>query len=177
MVIKSQSNETAVSRAHGTLIVHASTKAMTAPIEWQLSDITGTHVKIDWYSQNISPSMVRGSFEWSGQAGYAAKIATGLRTIPHIRFEVTEMSNTSDFNQRFCFTPTLGIFRADINVHGDVVINEQQIRHVMEKSASHPELLQESIDQLLGTAWDVELEPFRVSMDSDVVRLAHRIVG
>lgn len=177
MVIKSSSSESAVSRAHGTLIVHASTKAMTAPIEWQLSDITGSHVKMDWYTQTIAPSMVRGSFEWSGQAGFAAKIASGLRTIPHIRFEVTEMSNTSDFNQRICFTPTLGIFRADINVHGDIVINEQQLRHEMEKTAGQPEKLQNAIDQLLGTAWDVELEPFRVSMDSDVVRLAHRIVG
>jgi hypothetical protein len=47
----------------------------------------------------------------------------------------------------------------------------------METNRNNLEGLQKSIDDLLGTAWDVELEPFRVAMDSDVVRIAHRIVG
>jgi hypothetical protein len=166
-----------ISRAHGTLIVHASTKAMTAPIEWVLSDLSKTPVKLDWHMQTISPSMVRASYEWTGQEGMASKIATGLRNIPHIRFEVTEMSAGPDFNQRFCFTPTLGIFRADVNVHGDIVVNEQRLRHLMETNRADFAQLQNSIDELLGTSWDVELEPFRVAMDSDVVRIAHRIVG
>lgn len=178
MVINSLESASAESmRAHGTLIVHASTKAMTAPIEWLLSDLTGNPVKLNWFSQNISPSMVRATFEWSGQAGMAAKMVSGLRTVPHIRFEISEFSNTSDFNQRFCFTPSLGIFRADINVNGDIVINEQRLRHIMETNRSDQNALETSLDELLGTAWDVELEPFRVAMDSDVVRIAHRIVG
>ncbi|MFM1786499.1 MAG: hypothetical protein RL228_449 [Actinomycetota bacterium] len=179
MVINSSSVAVSAdsSRAHGTLIVHASTKAMSAPIEWVLSDLTKNPVKLDWYTQTISPSMVRASYEWAGSVGLAAKIATGLKAIPHIRFEVTEMSSGPDFNQRFCFTPNLGIFRADINVHGDVVINEQRLRHLMETKQSNLVELQSAIDSLLGTAWDVELEPFRVAMDSDVVRIAHRIVG
>lgn len=179
MVINSSFSavSTDYSRAHGTLIVHASTKAMTAPIEWVLSDLANTPVNLDWHTQTISPAMVRSSYEWSGNEGMAAKIATGLRNIPHIRFEVTEMSAGADFNQRFCFTPTLGIFRADINVHGDIVVNEQRLRHLMETNRSNMQELQNSIDALLGTAWDVELEPFRVAMDSDVVRIAHRIVG
>ncbi len=150
---------------------------MTAPIEWVLSDLAKTPVKLDWYSQTISPSMVRATYEWSGKEGIAAKIATGLRNIPHIRFEVSEFSKGADFNQRFCFTPTLGIFRADINVHGDVVVNEQRLRHLMETNSSDLLQMQNALDALLGTAWDVELEPFRVAMDSDVVRIAHRIVG
>jgi hypothetical protein len=166
-----------ISRAHGTLIIHASTKAMTAPIEWVLSDLAKTPVKLDWYTQTISPAMVRCAYEWTGQDGMAAKIATGLRNIPHVRFEVTQMSASPDFNQRFCFTPNLGIYRADINVHGDVVVNEQRLRHLMETNRNDLTELQKSIDDLLGTAWDVELEPFRVAMDSDVVRIAHRIVG
>lgn len=164
-------------RAHGTVIVHASTKAMTAPIEWVLSDLTSNPVKLDWFRQSASPSMVRSTFEWTGQCGMAAKIASALSSIPHVRFEVTEMSAGADFNQRFCFTPNLGIFRADINVHGDVVINEQRLRFLMESKQNSLQELQQAIDDLLGTAWDVELEPFRVAMDSDVVRIAHRIVG
>lgn len=178
MVINSlNSVETETRRAHGTLIVHATTKAMTAPIEWLLSDLTKSPVKLEWHCQSISPSMVRASFEWSGQTGMAARITSGLKTIPHIRFEVTEFSSTEDFNQRFCFTPGLGIFRADINVHGDVVINEQRLRQKMTTNRNDLFALQTSLDELLGTAWDAELEPFRVAMDSDVVRIAHRIVG
>jgi hypothetical protein len=179
MVINSSTTAVSAdySRAHGTLIVHASTKAMTAPIEWVLSDLTKTPVKLDWHTQAISPSMVRASYEWSGSEGMAAKIATGLKAIPHIRFEVTEMSSGPDFNQRFCFTPGLGIFRADVNVHGDVVVNEQRLRYLMETKRNNLAELQLAIDSLLGTAWDAELEPFRVAMDSDVVRIAHRIVG
>lgn len=178
MVINSLSSVNAdSSRAHGTLIVHASTKAMTAPIEWVLADLTTSPVKLEWFNQSLSPSMVRTSFEWAGEAGLAAKIASGLRSIPHIRFEISEFSNTADFSQRICFTPSLGIFRADINVHGDIVINEQRLRHLMDVHRKDLVALQTSIDELLGTAWDVELEPFRVAMDCDVVRIAHRIVG
>ncbi len=150
---------------------------MTAPIEWVLSDLSNSPVKLDWYTQTIAPSMVRATYEWAGSEGMAAKIVSGLKTIPHIRFEVTEMSSGADFNQRFCFTPTLGIFRADINVHGDVVVNEQNLRHILETKMTDLVEVQKAIDSLLGTAWDVELEPFRVAMDSDVVRIAHRIVG
>ena len=150
---------------------------MTAPVEWVLADLTKAPVKLDWYNQTISPSMVRASFEWSAGSGMAAKIASGLKAIPHIRFEVTEMSSGPDFNQRICFTPNLGIFRADVNVHGDVVVNEQRLRHLLETKQSDLVEFQNAIDSLLGTAWDVELEPFRVAMDSDVVRIAHRIVG
>ena len=38
------------------------------------------------------------------------------------RFEVTEESGSS-MGERFCFTPTLGMFRAATGPNGDILVN------------------------------------------------------
>lgn len=173
MVISSSS--TALPRARGTLLIHACTRAMTAPLEWVLASVIGQQVKLDWVAQPIAPSMVRASFEWAGVVGEAEKIVSGLRTIPNVRFEVTQLSSTPGFDQRWSFAPSLGVFRSDIDIHGNIMINELRIRHAMEMYSTDAVALLSALDQTLGTAWDAELEPFRIASDGDSVRWVNQV--
>jgi hypothetical protein len=162
-------------RARGTLLVHACTKAMTTPLEWVLSEVLGESINLAWTSQPISPSMVRAEFEWTGTLGQAARIASGLRSLPHIRFEITEHTAIAECDQRWSFTPALGMFRADIDTNGDILINEQRIRHALEVASLENVELSQALDDMLGTAWDAELEPFRIAADGNSVRWVHRV--
>ena len=167
----------ASTRARGTLMVHACTRAMTTPLEWVLADVIGQPVALEWNVQPIAPSMMRTEYQWSGEVGSAARLASGLRSLPHVRFEITEHTQVAGCDQRISFTPTLGIFRADIDVNGDILINEQRIRHAVENESLQGISLQSAIDAMLGTAWDAELEPFRIAADSNSVRWVHKVVG
>ncbi|MEY4322354.1 MAG: hypothetical protein RL410_135 [Actinomycetota bacterium] len=168
---------TASTRARGTLLVHACTRAMTAPLEWVIADVVGHPANLQWTAQPIAPAMVRAEYEWVGSTGMAAKIATGIRALPHIRFEITEQTSVAGLDQRFSYTPTLGLFRADIDINGDIVINEQRVRHAMEVAELEGVSLTTALDSMLGTAWDAELEPFRIAADGNAVRWVHKVVG
>jgi hypothetical protein len=173
MVINSPS--TALPRARGTLLIHACTRAMTAPLEWVLATVLEHPVSLDWMAQPIAPSMLRASFEWSGVVGQAERIVSGVRGIPNVRFEVTQMSPTPGFDQRWSYAPSLGVFRSDIDVHGNIMVNELRIRHAMESNSTDATALMTALDQSLGTAWDAELEPFRIASDGDSVRWVNQV--
>ena len=148
---------------------------MTAPLEWVLATVLEHPVKLDWLTQPIAPSMVRASFEWSGTVGQAERIVSGVRGIPNVRFEVTQISSTSGFDQRWSYAPSLGVFRSDIDVHGNIMVNELRIRHAMENNSLDATALMAALDESLGTAWDAELEPFRIASDGDSVRWVNQV--
>lgn len=166
--------DTASPRARGTLFLHACTKAMTSPIEWLLSEQFGNKVDLQWSAQPIAPNMVRAEYLWHGAAGSANVLASALRNIPHVRFEITE--HTGFTNQRISFTPSLGIFQSETDEFGNVLVNEQQMRVLQQKLFQLDSIATSAeVDKLLGTAWDAELEPFRIAADGDSVRWLHRV--
>ena len=61
-------------------------------------------------------------------------------------------------------------------IHGDIMIPEDRIRHaVLAATPRRPEP-GSGLDQLLGKAWDDELEPFRHAGDGTPVRWLHEVV-
>ena len=69
----------------------------------------------------------------------------------------------------------MGIFHAITGIHGDILIPEDRIRHaVLAASLGGPEL-RGALDDLLGKAWDDELEPFRHAGDGTPVRWLHEV--
>ena len=165
----------ASARARGTLLVHTCTRAMTGPLEWTLSEILGTPVTLQWQPQPIAPAAVRADVEWAGSPGTAAALASRLMKIPGIRFEITEFVHGAGCDQRFSYTPDLGIYRADTDANGDITINEQRLRTAMDRHADNPGELRRALNLMLGAQWDAELEPFRVAADGDSVRWVHRV--
>ena len=72
-------------------------------------------------------------------------------------------------------TPSLGIFHAQTDVAGNVVVPENRIRAALEEAGGDATLLQEKLDVALGVAWDEELEPFRYAGSGAPVRWLHRV--
>src|SRR5690606_35038209 len=62
---------------------------------------------------------------------------------------------------RWTHTPALGIHQARLSANGDVVVNEDRLRSLVEASAGSAATLIAELDRALGAAWDAELEQFR----------------
>ena len=76
---------------------------------------------------------------------------------------------------RWSATPALGIFYAQTDLAGNVVVPENRIRSAIERSEGNPAELRKLVDLALGQAWDDELEPFRYAGAGAPVRWLHRV--
>ena len=78
---------------------------------------------------------------------------------------MTEEATASTEGERYSYTPTLGVFHAITGIHGDIMVPEDRIRHAIALAALGGRSLVDALDDLLGSAWDDELEPFRYAGD------------
>lgn len=147
--------------ARGVVFIHSCPRALLSHAEWAVQRETERLLPYQWTCQPIQSGMSRSELTWFGAAGAGARIASALRGFPNLRFEVTEQCGAT--GERFCFTPTLGMFRAAISESGDVVVGEQRLRAALEQ----PDPIA-AVQDLLGQRWDEELEPFRMAADSTV---------
>jgi hypothetical protein len=123
----------------------------------------------------VLPGQVRGEVSWQAKPGTAARITSALRQFTTVRYEVAEEPSRGGEGERFAVTPKLGVFRATMGPHGDVMIHEDRLRAAM-LGAEDAASLRRGLDLILGTAWDAELEPFRRAGDGVPVRWLHQVV-
>lgn len=159
----------------GVLFIHACTRALSPHVEWAISQVLDRQVSLTWIPQPVAPGAVRTEFSWQAEAGTAARMVSSLRSFSGLRYEVTEDPMGTNEGERYAVTPELGIFRANIGVHGDIVIPEDRLRAAMSNSARTGGSLRSELEDLLGTAWDAELEPFRYAGDGAPIRYLHRV--
>ena len=88
-----------------------------------------------------------------------------------VRFEVTEEPSEGVDGQRFCHVPNLGLWRGSTSANGDIVVGEDQLRSVMSGRSQ----VRGRMHELLGTAWDEDLEPYRFAGDGAPVTLLHQV--
>ncbi len=62
-----------------------------------------------------------------------------------------------------------------IAANGDIVVGEERIRALL-KRAKTAEDYTHGLQELLGTAWDAELEPYRQAGDGTPITLLHKVV-
>lgn len=166
----------AAPQTRGVVYIHAAPPALCPHVEWALAGALGSRVTFDWTPQPAFPSMLRAELSWLGKTGAASEIASALRGWQQLRFEVTEDPSAQAEGARFSWTPTLGLFAATIGRHGDIMINEDRLRAALAKSRTDPATtLEHELEQLLGSAWDAELEPFRYAGDGAPVRWLHQV--
>ncbi|MFP5283957.1 MAG: DUF3145 domain-containing protein [Actinomycetes bacterium] len=165
-----------MSTTRGVLYVHSTPSALCPHIEWAVGGVFGVPVRLDWAPQPVERPGYRAEYAWAGAAGSAAALATALQGWRRIRFEVTEEATSTSEAERYCYTPNLGVFRATTGPHGDIVVSEDRIRHAMRIASLGGRDLTASLHDLLGTAWDAELEPFRHAGDGAPVRWLHKVV-
>ena len=106
---------------------------------------------------------------FSGDASLIGEIASRLRAIAGIFFEISYAFSGQAMGERMCYTPSLGLYRASLDECGNQVFNENQLASLL---ANREEATQlgESLRQLLGVEWDIQLEPLRSAKAVDVER-------
>jgi hypothetical protein len=144
-------------------------------VEWAVSGVLGTRVSLSWTAQPAAPGPLRSECAFTGRPGTASKIAAALRSWSMVRFEVTEDPSDGYDGERISYVPGRGVYRTSTGANGDVVVGEQQLRALV-ATARSAEDYAHSLDNLLGAAWDAELEPYRHAGDGAPVTLLHQVV-
>ena len=165
-----------MSTTRGVLYVHSSPSALCPHVEWAVGGLFGMPVRLDWTPQPAERAAYRAEYSWMGGAGTAARLASALRGWQRLRFEVTEEARPGTEGERYSYTPGLGVFHAITGLHGDIMIPEDRLRAAMLTAATGGRSLEAGIDELLGRAWDEELETFRHAGDGAPVRWLHEVV-
>ncbi len=122
----------------GVLYVHSAPQALCPHIQWALESVSHRRTDLQWTPQNAEPGCVRTELEWSGRAGTGALLASALRTLGRVRFEVTENASQGSDGSRWSFTPDLGIFHATTDVAGNICVSEDRIRYAFEAAGGDP---------------------------------------
>lgn len=158
--------------ARGVLFVHSAPRALCTRVEWGARDTLGAQLPLLWTEQPAQFGTLRAEVPWQGQPGSGAALTTALAQLSQVRFEVTEDPSPGTDGSRWSFTPTLGIFHAHTDVHGNLLIPEDRIRSALAGNATE---LRMELDHAIGTDWDNELEEFRYAGDSAPVRYLHGV--
>ena len=158
----------------GVLFVDSAPRALWPHIEWAAAEVLGGRVHLDWTDQPAAPGMMRAETSWVGHVGTGARLTSALRGWANLRYEVTEEASAGTDGGRWSHTPDLGIFHAQTDAHGNVVVPEDRVRAAL-MHASEPEAMLRELDLALGQAWDDELEPFRYAGSGAPVRWLHRV--
>lgn len=147
---------------------------MCPHVEWAAQSVLGSRATFDWIDQPAGTHLYRTDVAWQGHQGTGARLASALRGWEHLRYEVTEDPSFGCDGARWSHTPSLGIFHAVTDVHGNILVPEDRIRAAIEDGGSITEV-KRAMDLALGTAWDDELEPFRYAGQGAPVRWLHRV--
>jgi hypothetical protein len=146
------------------LYVHSCPPAVCPHVEWAVSRVLGVPVRLEWTAQPADPSTQRAESGWQGRPGTAAELATALRQWPMIRFEVTEDGSVGLDGERIAYVPGRGVFRTAVSASGDIVVGEGRLRALL-ATAAGSDALAHGLEELLGGAWDADLEPYRHAGD------------
>ncbi len=159
----------------GVVFIHSTPTALCPHIAWALESVLGQSVALEWTGQPVTSRMVRTELSWMGDPGTGARLASTLRGWEHVRYEVTEEPSAGCDGSRWAHTPSLGIHHTWTSASGDTVIQEDRLRSALAECGGNPDLFRVEMAELLGTAWDKELEPFRYAGDGAIVRWLHRV--
>jgi len=156
----------------GDLRIYSAPRALIRHIQWSLNQIFGEPIDIDWQPQRLAAGTLSTEYQWRGESYLASTIASTLKSWHYLRFEVREFSTLGGEGVLYRCTPELGLHQAVTSSTGDVMIHENRILTALHGHNDF-EALQESLHEILGTAWDEELEWYRRgTLDSDLDRKA-----
>jgi len=165
----------AAATARGVIYVHSAPRALCPHVEWAAGRALGQAVNFRWIDQPVLRGAMRAEYYWEGATGMGAAIASALRGWEHLRFEVTEDATPGSDGARWMHTPDLGIFYAQTDSVGNMVIPEDRVRYAMEVAGSDAFELHRELRLALGQAWDDELEAFRHASDDNQVVWLHKV--
>lgn len=164
-----------MSTTRGVIYIHSTPSALCPHIEWAVGGALDVPVSLNWSPQPVEQGRYRAEYSWTAGSGTGARLASALKRMQRIRFEVTEDRTADSDAERYCYTPTLGVFHATAGVHGDIMIGEERIKQAVATAALGGKDVVTALDELLGRPWDDELEPFRYAGEHSPVRWLHKV--
>jgi hypothetical protein len=168
-------NRASLPSTGGVVFVHCCPSAIAPHVEWALAGVLDRPARLQWSAQPVAPMHLRAEVAWRGPIGTGARLAASLRAWPMLVFEVTEQGTSASDGERLAYVPGRGFHRSMISANGDVVVGEERLRGLLERSRTGEDF-QHGLADLLGTAWDAELEPYRLGGDGAPVTLLHQVV-
>lgn len=165
----------AMPATRGVVFMHCVPSAIAPHVEWALAGVLGRPVRLEWTGQPAAPQHLRAEGAWTGPIGTGARLAGSLRAWPMLVFEVTEDASGASDGERLAYVPGRGFHRSMTSANGDVVVGEERLRGLLSR-AKTPEEYRHGLEELLGAAWDAELEPYRLGGDGQPVSLLHSAV-
>lgn len=159
----------------GVVFIHSAPIALCPHIAWALEGVLDTRVSLDWVPQPAQSGSMRTEFSWTGEAGTGALIASAMRGWDGLRYEVVEEASRGNDGMRWTHTPSLGIHQARVSANGDIVVNEDRLRTIVEQSAGVLATLHAELDRALGSSWDAELEEFRHAGEGAPATWMHKV--
>jgi hypothetical protein len=165
----------AVPSTRGVVYMHCCPSAIAPHVEWALAGVLGTPARLQWTNQPAAPSHLRAEATWIGPVGTAARLSASLRAWPMLVFEITEDGTAVSDGERLAYVPGRGFHRSAVSASGDVVVGEERLRGLLGRARSADDF-QHGLAELLGSAWDAELEPYRIGGDGAPVTLLNKVV-
>jgi hypothetical protein len=164
-----------VPSTRGAVYVHCCPSAIAPHVEWALAGVLGRPARLEWTAQPVTPMHLRAQASWIGPAGTAARLAASLRAWPMLVFEITEDATSINDGERLAYVPGRGFHRSATSANGDVVVGEERLRGLLTRAKTADDF-RHGLTELFGSAWDEELEPYRLAGDGAPVTLLHQVV-
>ena len=158
----------------GVVFVHCCPSALAPHVEWALAGVLDRPTRLRWTGQPAAPANLRAEVAWAGPIGTAARLAAGLRPWPMLVFEVTEDGTSASDGERLAYVPGRGFHRSATSASGDVMVGEERLRGLLARARTADDY-RHGLTELLGAAWDAELEPYRRGGDGAPVSLLHQV--
>lgn len=155
-------------QAHGYLYIHSAPRVMAKNIEWSLDEALGQTCNLKWSLQSLNPGGLRCELVWNGLIGAGSRLASTLRGWHYLIFELHEVATQGGEGVMYMHTPELGLFHSSVGPHGDLLINENQIKRVLQGNISSSKIIEE-LENFVGKMWDEALEPFRVGRENSSI--------
>jgi hypothetical protein len=149
----------------GLVFIHQAPSALLAHIEWTISGVCGAPIIISWHALPAPGKGFRALALWEAPAGAGAVLATSFMNLKQISFEVIQQDSPDIAGYRWSYTPTLGMFSSATDEAGNILVSENQLRHIVDSCGSNGLKLQAELRKVLGQAFDDELESYRELFD------------
>lgn len=162
----------------GVLYIHSAPRALAPHIEWAADGVLDMPVRIHWREQPVGPGLLRAELTWRGREDTGARLASTLRGMDEVRYEVVQEATAKADGGRWSCTPELGIFYAATDRAGNIVLTEDHVRGCMERASAtrDPRALQRELSTALGEPWDEDLEVYRHAGEGVRMRWLQRVV-
>ena len=157
----------------GVLAVLACPPALCPHLEFAAAAVLCAPVSLSWSAQPAMPGHLRATLEWQARRGTAGRLASRMKGLGAVRFDVVEGPSPGCDAERYSYEPELGLYRAGLAADGGIVVREEALEALLlaatAGTAGADSNLVDGLRRLLGKAWDDALEPLRVGADGGPV--------